>query len=496
MANVKTPSQQNALAAAAGNPELLELLQSLLNTVNVTQTATNTTGKNVPSQASAEVSLLNKAYVVQITNPGASSPVSTIQKAQQTQGASLATTIQPVTPILHQIRCATSPGFAVNDNIQTFGGDTGSTQTYWTITSLGTGNFYFQIRSSYDGVSWNQWKNANGGQSITSNPSEVTVESATNSDWALLSLPGNQLVGFMGGFAHDTGAVGIPSGLALYSSALLGIVGPNGYDPNGNGIAGLSLSDLDIVVPADTSGTVGIPDYPVQIRVVYQSSGYISPGSGNIFGFAFDPAGMNITRYTNGTTTWAEVKIPGGARIAIGQGKNNHGETIWAPPVSWFNASRMMSICSLTDVPSTGHIPIEGYFANQLSSATVQAQYQLPDGTAGDPQTANWFAVAWELGVPVQTVSGGKFLSITLPGNRALAIGAGRIAAGNAIALPTGFTSSRMISIATPASTTHTGNHLRGVQRCALLGLLAQLAYTDNANTWDGDVHWMVACWK
>ena len=499
MANVRTPQQQQLLAAAAGNPAMLELLESLFNTVGLTQQVTNTTAKNVPAQASGQVSYLAGNYIVEITNPGASSPLSSLQAAQQAQNASLSTDVQAVTPIFHQIRAATSPTFTIAANVKTFGGDTGSTQTYWTISNLGSGNFYFQFRSSYDGVNWNQWKNANGGQSITSSPSEVTLEKATNSNWALFSLPGKQLMAIVSGFMHDTGILGLPSGFSLYSSALFAIAGPNGYDPNGNGIYGPAQCDVDLVVPSDTSGLSGIPNYPVEIRMQYQSfGGYQSPGSANVFGFAFDPAGNNVTVYTGPSgERWAQFTLPGGARIAIGQGKNNNGDVVWTPPeLTWINPARVMSICSLTGTP-TGGANIEGYNANTLSGLTVQADLQdSGGGVSGNAVQSNWMAIAWELGAPVQTVGGFPFLTISLQGGKEMVIGAGRSASGVAIPLPAGYTSANQMSMAVPASTTHTGNHLRGVQGCAIYGLTPVLSYSDNNNVWSGDVNWMVAAWK
>jgi hypothetical protein len=499
-----TISSSKILQAAGGNPALLELLQQISHTTAQQQAATGTTPVSgsqatksatapVPPQASGTVSVVAGIYTVQIVNPGGTSPLSQLQAAAQSS-----VSLQPTTAIFHQVRASTSPAFNLNSNTQTFGGDTGSTQTMWTLNGLGAGTWYFQFRSSYDGVNFNQWKNGNGGNAFGGLVDQVSLVTAAFSDWALFSYPGKGVMGIVQGQLHDQEVLGIPSGYNLFSSGLIAIAGPNGFDPNGNGVAGLAMSDVNLEVPAGGGqGQTGIPDYPVQIRMLYQSNGYTSPGSAAVFGFAFDPEGTNVKLYTGGTgAVWATFVMPGGARIAIGMGKDVHGATIWTPPVSWFDPSRMMSICSLTDVNPTSPIPIEGIYQAQLSGLTVEAQYQLPAGTPVGGTTANWMAIAWELGAPVQTVGGFPFLTIPLQGGHAMVIGAGQTASGSTITLPTGFSAVDMLSIGTPGGTTHTGNHLRGIQSCQLFGTLVQLLYTDDSNIWGGPVNWMVAAWK
>lgn len=501
-----TISSSKIIQAAGDNPALLEILQQIYATTGQQQAttgtapvsgseSTRTVAASVPPQATGTVSVVAGVYTVQIVNPGGVSPLSQLQSAAQGL-----VTARPTAPILHQVRASTTPAFNVNSNTQSFGGSTGSTQTMWTLDGLGAGTWYFQFRSSYDGVHFNQWKNCNGGNAFGGLVDQVSLVEAAFSEWALFSFPGKGVMGIVQGLLHDQELLGIPSGYNLYSSGLIALAGPNGFDPNGNGVAGLSLSDVDLVTPAGGSaGQTGIPDYPVEIRMLYQSNGYTSPGTASVFGFGFNPEGHNVTLYTatdSSKAVWATFVLPGGARIAIGQGKNNHGDSIWTPPVPWFDSSRMMSVCTLTDVNPTSPIPIEGVYQNQLSGLTVEAQYQLPDGTPVGGTTANWMAVAWELGAPVQMVGGYPFLTIALQGGHSVVIGAGQAASGSGISLPSGYNSGQMLSIATPASTTHTGNHLRGIQSCTLEGLNAQLIYTDNSTTWGGSVNWMVAAWK
>jgi hypothetical protein len=113
--------------------------------------------------------------------------------------------------------------------VTTFGGTAGSTQTYWTLTNLPAGQYYFQIRSSYDGVNFNLWRNANGGQTVTTQPDGVTVEQVTNGVFGLFELPGAQLVAFGPGLASSGNTFGVPT--ELYSSAMQAIPGPDGFVP-------------------------------------------------------------------------------------------------------------------------------------------------------------------------------------------------------------------------------------------------------------------------
>lgn len=502
MANVLNPAQQNLLAAAAGNPVLLELLESMLNTVQATQQVTNTTGKNVPAQVQAAVSFLQGNYIVEITNPGAAAPLSQIQRAQQTRNANQATTLQPVTPILHQIRCATSPAFAVNDNVQTFGGDTGSSQTYWTLGSLGAGNFYFQVRSSYDGVNWNQWKNANGGQSVTSFPSEVTLEQQTNSEWGLFTLPGNQLVAVGEGFVADQGTFTLPEN--LFSSAMVAIAGPNGFIDAGLHMNDIPNCDVTIDTPANTSGTVGIPDYPIRVIMKYGDASTpqnLWTGSANIFAIAYDPSGTNVTQYPAPAGTpgfWVVFKLPGGAQLAIGRGQAAHGTGIWVPAAlqSWITGGgNMISVCSPHGNES-GSNDAHGILKCQLSGLTAEMQYEDGAGNiwAG---SANWLAIAVTPGFPVTATTGGQFFVIDLAHGQSIAFGGGQVAAGSAFALPAGFSSDKMLAIATPGGFTDTGHPAHGVSQCDIIGATPVLAYRDGSgNSWTGPSNWLAFCWK
>jgi hypothetical protein len=498
-----TVSFQKIIAATKGNPSLREALTQMMQVSQQQQTVTGTapqSGANpgnvnpsapVPGQASGSVSQLGTSYVVELVNPGGTSPISQLQAAQRAGKSTSLTSLEPVTPIYHQIRASTSPAFNVNSNTRTFGGDSGQVQTHWTITELGSGTWYFQFRSTYDGINWNKWRNANGGSALGGLISQVTTETAGDTEWILFSLAGGLLMGIGSAVLHDQGVFNMAS--ELYSSGMLAIAGPNGFDPNGNGVFGISKCDVDLVVPNPIPA--GIPDYPVQIRMDYGSSvggGYDSPGTANVFAIAFDPTNPNVKLYPGVNANWAVIRLPGGARIAIGQGKNNDGETVWTPGLPWMDSSRSMGIAALTG--ATGGSVIAG-FQTGFTGFALTAKNVLPGGTTV-PGTANWISIAWELGAPVQTVSGNHFLTIGLQGKHEVVIGCGKTHHGTSIVLPAGLSTAQRFSIGVPASTDATSNHLRGVQECTIFGVLPQLLYSDNSVFWNGDVGWLMALWK
>jgi len=496
-------SFQKIVAATKNNPDMRDVLSQIAQATEQQQAVTGTAPQAnsnpgnpnpsapVPAQATGSVSKLSTNYVVQLVNPGGTSPISQLQAAQAAGKATPLTPLEPVTPIYHQIRASTSPAFNINSNTQTFGGDRGQVQTYWTIPGLGSGTWFFQFRSSFDGLNWNKWKNANGGSAIGGLINQVTPETANETEWILFTMPGGLTMGIGAAVVHDQGAFDMAS--ELYSSGMLAIAGPNGYDANGNGIYGVTMCDVDLVVP-DTPAA-GIPDYPVEIRMNYGSSvggGYTSPGTANVFAIAFDPTNPNVKLYPGTNANWAVIRLPGGARIAIGQGKNSDGETIWTPGLSWMDASRSMGVASLTDAVS-GSV-ISGIKAG-LTGFALNAKYQMPDASF-ESTTANWLCIAWEAGAPVQTVGSAHFLTFPLQGGHEVVLGCGQTPHGTNITLPAGLSTAQRLTFATPATCDATSDHLRGVQECTVFGVLPQLLYSDNSNFWNGQVGWLMALWK
>jgi hypothetical protein len=500
-------SSQKLLAASQGNPDLLEVLRSIQGVSTLQQAVTGTTptaapvagqpspAAPVPPQATGTASLLGTSYVVQIVNPGATSPISQLQNQQQTANATPLTPLQPVKAIFHQIRASTSPAFNVNSNTQLFGGNTGSPQVYWTLTGLGSGTWFFQFRSSYDGINFNTWKNVNGGTALGGLVNEVTVESpGGGAEWALFTLPGGLTMGV--GAAELADGAQFNLATQLYSSAMFALAGPNGFSGQGNAISGFALSDVDLV--PSTLPPVGIPDLPVVMRMqmaIAQTTS-VFPAYGTIFAIAFDPSNPNVTVYPVAGGSWAVFILPGGGRIAIGQGKTVDGSAIPTPAaVTWINGARVLSVCSLTDATLNLN-PITGINQAQLSGLTAEGSYL---DTAGNPvtgQEVNWLAIAYQAGVDVSTIGSMTFLQIPLQGGHAVVFGAGQVASGTPITLPAGFTSANGIRICTPGSCANTGHHLRGVQTCAMFGLTPELTYTDNTNVYSGNVNIMGMWWK
>lgn len=499
-----TVSRQKIEAAVHGDHAAMrELLTQVGQVTDQQQAVTGTTPQGgttpgkvnpaapVPVQAVGSVSQLSGSYIVELVNPGGTSPISQLQARQAAGNATILTPLQPVTPIYHQIRASTSPAFNVNSNTKAFGGNTGSTQTRWTLTELGGGTWYFQFRSSFDGVNWNKWKNANGGAAFGGLISQVTTENAGNSEWALFTMPGSLTVGVGAGVIHDGSIFDLAT--EVVSSGMIAIAGPNGYDANGNGVYGLANCDVDIQVPATPAA--GTPDYPVQIAMKYGSNGYTSPGTANVFAICFDPTNPVVKLYAGPGANWVVLRLPGGAHIAIGQGKNNDGATIWTPGLPWMNPARAMGVAVPTDASSGGPLPIAGIQAS-LAGFTLTAKYELPSGGGTFATTANWMCIAWETGAPVQTVGVTNYLTIGLQGGHAVVIGKGGGPSGTPLALPGGFSSANSLSIAVPSTCDATGNHLRGVQRAALLGITPLLFYSDNSNVWQGHLDWIIAAWK
>jgi hypothetical protein len=505
-------SLQKLLAASNGNTDLYELLTQIAQGRSELAAVTGTTpiagqtpgvpnpAAPVPAQATGVVSILGGSYIVQITNPGGVSPISTLQAAQAANNATSLTPLQPVTPIYHQIRASTSPAFNVNSNTQTFGGNTGQIQTYWNLTGLGKGTWYIQFRSSYDGVNFNTWRNANGGTALGGLINEVTEENAGNANWALFTLPGSLIMGIGEGYCTDGEVFDLAE--QLYSSGMFAIAAPNGYVmKNFNSTFGVIHCDVNLQVP-NPIPVSGVPDYPAVLAMEYgqQTASQIEwPGQATIFAIAVDPTNEGVTLYEDPaqTATWAVMKLPGGARIAMGQGRNNDGETIWMPPLSWLSASRMMSISSFTDAVDIGFGP-DGYYANEITAGVLAAKYHDTNGDIWGT-TANWLAIAWEIGTDVQTVAGAPWLSIQLQGGHAVVIGAGSAPNGSSVTLPTGYTSDNMLSVVVPnGGIVNPGQHnLCGIAQCSMIGLTPFLAYMDSSlNTWPGDTAWMVTAWK
>lgn len=507
--SVNVIPDQKIVPAAAGNKALQELLKALADTVNQQQTVTGTAGRNAPPQAKATVTYQSGSYIVEIQNPGSQSYTSTLQSAQNTALKTAADTVQPVTALFHQIRCATSPRFSISDNVQTFGGDTGSTQTLWTLSQIASGQHYFQIRSSYNGTDWNLWRNANGGKAINTSDTGVTLVPAANCLWATISFPGSQVVGFGAGQGNDGDSFGLPE--SLLSGSMVAIAGQNGFIRQEDHVShGVALNAVTLQVPIGATATLST-GYPTRINQKYEDGeGNIWTGSASVFAFAFSPFGPNQTVYAVDGGMWVVFTLPGGAQLAIGGGKltvGNDGAPMPRPSaLSWITLDNLVGIVS----PNTDNSPdhqARGYYKNGFFAPAVggdppviQSSFRDNVGDSGNHwgDTANWFAVAYSNGYPTQMEGGGKFLVIQLDADTTIAIGGAQaVASGTEISLPSGFSEQNMLAIATPFDTTNDGDPTSGIRQCSFVGLVPFLIYEDSeGHQWSGNLNWMTFLWK
>jgi hypothetical protein len=518
-----TVSQQKIDSAAQGNSaSLREVLQQISQVSAEQQTVTGTTptqtvagqpNRNapVPAQATGSVSLLQKSYIIQIVNPGATSPISSLQAAAAGQAATATTNLQAVKSIYHQIRASTSPAFNVNSNTQTFGGNTGSAQTYWTLTGLGTGRWYFQFRSTYDGVNFNTWKNVNLGTTT----SEITVEAEENMVWAVFTLPGNETIGVGQGFGADGAAIGLPAN-NLYTSAMFSLVTPNGFNTEPPQVSTIPASEIVLQQPTGPLTATGIPDYPALIAMKYGDRNFPQSaysGNANVFAIAFDPTGINTTVYDSpdGSSSWVVITLPGGAKIAFGSGNQAAKTNIYIPTETpWITVATTLAICTIQGGNGGGNGAhgigscqlIDG--TNQsLPGFTVNSDYSdIPGGGNIWNGNANWLAVAWTPGLITETVAGGKFVIINLADGNQIAFGASAgpspLPSGSSFALPAGFATDKMLAIASPASYSGSGsNVMHCIANCDVSDTTVNLAYIDGSgNAWGGDVNWFAFCWR
>jgi hypothetical protein len=501
-----TISQQKIDSAVQGNAaSLREVLQQVSQATVEQQTVTGTTASSttpnssapVPPQATGTASLLEGSYIVQIVNPGATSPVSSIQSALAAQAATATTNLQAVKAIYHQIRASTSPAFNVNSNTQTFGGNTGSAQVYWTLTGLGKGRWYFQFRSTYDGVNFNAWKNVNQGASV----SEITVEAETNAVWAVFTLPGSETIGVGQGFGSDGDVIGLPPN-NLYTSAMLSLVTPNGFTVEPPQVTNIDSSQIVLQEPSGPPA-VGVQDYPALIKMKYGDRNFpqsLYSGNANFFGIAFDPTGVNTTVYdsSDGLSSWVVITLPGGAKIAFGSGQAADGADIYVPTETpWITASNLLAIPTIQGGGGSGH-GAHGVKACTITGLTMAAQYD--DFSAGSNTwsgVGNWLAVAWTPGLTTVSVANGEFLVIKLADGNQIAFGAGSMPSGSNFGLPAGFSSDQMCAIASPNSQSGSGsNVMHCVANCNISGTTATLIYIDGSgNSWSGGVNWFAFCW-
>jgi hypothetical protein len=469
----------NVEEASGGNPALREVLRQLTAQMSTQITKTSTAPKGAPKQASATVTFASPFYVVNITNPESQRAASTQQASQQNTTPEIgANASQSV--VYNQVRAANSLFFDAAGNVVVYGGDNGSPQTQFVITDLDTSKgWYFQVRSSFDGQTWNQWKTI--GSILNENPLAVTQIPLATGSYVQFYLAGEQKIGIGIENIFDQSVITPVAGATMLET--LGIAGPNGFTDAGhhcNGInAGIDVNGVVTMnyVSADESGTA------------------------SCLLFGWDPKGANFSTQSVTGGTWAIFTLSGGTQIAFGSGKVPGGSAFGVP--TGFSTANMMAICTPASSYSTAH-PAHGVAQASVSGSTCTITYTDGSGDSwgGD---ALWFAIAWSpaLQANVQTVSGGQYLVLHTPSGD-IALGMGTIASGSILSLPSGYSFQvannvpKAIAFASPASYNETGNDMHGVQLCAVnQNGQAILVYSDGeGNQWDGNVNWFCMAWK
>lgn len=482
------PTQKIDAAARGEQSATKEVLYALAKNIVLQNQVTSTQTKNAPPQAASTVSALKGNYIVQILRPGAQTPSSALQATQAAKAQTQTSVVQNITPVYHQIQAAQSPRFDAGSNVTTFGGDNGSTQTYWTITSLGAGQWYFRIRSSYDGTNWNLWRNSNGGKALNGRAESVTAETVLNGVAAVFQLPGTEVVSFIAGLVDDGGSFTLPEN--LFTSAMQAISGPNGFRNTGHPSHGIKLCDIAIADPGTSAGLIGPPDFPTVVGMQYgDNSGNTWFGSANFLAFAYDPLGNNVAQYAVPQGNWAIFTLPGGAQLAVGSGFQTDGGSFALPP--GFSSSNMQAIAS----PKTGFSApndAHGVFACSITGTTVAMQFKDGSGNvwSGD---AHWFAVVYSPGLRIDT----GFLILQTPGGSLVAIGSGTGPSFSAIPLPPGFSFAQSLIMTSPATFNDAGHPMHGVAQCSANNGLLNLSYQDGeGNSWDGNVNWFCFAWQ
>jgi hypothetical protein len=475
---------QKIINASGGNNSLREVLTQIASQQKQTANVTNTASKGAPPQCSGQVSYLTPTYIVQLTLPGQKQATSVLQA---TQIAATQTPTTSVTAIYNQIQAATAPTFSESSNVTLYGGSTGSTMTYYTIADLPAGQWYFRFRSSYDGVNWNQWKNANGGRALNGTAESVTVEQLAQGVAAVFQLPGSETVAFFSGLTGDQGTFGLPE--FLFTGSMQAVASPNGFKDTGNDAHGWNCSigfNTDLPITAES-------DFEPLVLMEYNDGEHNSwGGDANLFAFAWNPLGTNqkVIPVTGGT--WAEFTLSGGAKLAIGSGVMNDGDTIPLP--AGFDAANTFATVSASAGFSTDN-HAHGVVCS-LTGLTVTSEFHDGSGNSW-PATAIWFACAVSYGMDLAAVTGGNFVTLYTPGGSKIAIGAGNIPSASAFTLPAGFTFANTLIFPSPASYNDTGHPMHGVAVCGIDMGKAVLSYQDGeGNSWDGNVNWFCFAWQ
>jgi len=468
--------KQSIEQAAGGNSALRDILTKIA-TVSNKQATKSTNYAGTPKQPAGTVKFANPNFIVALSTLGL--PTSSTQASQQ---AALGANAKAKTTF-SQVRASTNLLFG--SDATTFGGDAGTAQSELICAGLDTSqSWFFQARSSYDGQTWNSWKNLNGGKPVNGNPNGVELLAGNG---AAFSLAGLQRVTLTLADVFDQGLVAPLGGPDIEHT--LGIPAPNGYQDAGTSAQGINCS-------IDATG---------KVTMTYDGSGappYSGSATALLLGWLTDSTDTAPTVVAVTGGDWVLFDLPGGTRIAFGSGNVASGSAFGLPP--GFSTANMMAMA--TPASATGSLNDAHGVSCSVTAATPTIDYADGSGNhwAG---LANWFAVAWSPArqANVQTNAAGKFLVLSTPSGK-LCFGIGKMTGGSVVPLPAGFqwnqgldgdTIQTAIGFAGPASFYDAGNHMHGIQLCSVdpNGTLL-LVYADGeGHQWSGDVNFFAFAW-
>lgn len=471
-------------AASAGNTALRTMLDKLTTAANAQARKTGTSGQNPPRQSAATVSYSSPFYVVTITDPGGITAASLAQAAAANPLGS-----SSLANIYHQVQAATSLLFDAASNVVTYGGDTGNLQSQFVLGDLNPARqWFFRIRTSYDGVSWNTWKVISRNATVA-NPFAVSRFSILGGSFATVTLPGAQTVGF--GFGQVASGQIVETGGGVLLNDAIGLAGPSGVNDTGHRVGSIQRCDISgsgVATLTYWNGGTG-------------SGSYSWAGALNFltFGFAAGNQNLSIQTLADGGK-WVILTLSGGTQIAIGQGVAANGATVQAP--AGFSVANSFGVAT----PALG--TFEGNLAHGIRQSTYTAgvvTILYGDGSGNSwPSTGNWFAVAWPatLAGNVRGVAGGQYLILPTPSGN-VALGVGSTPSGGVLPLPAGgYTYSNCLAFSTPGSYNDIGSYMHGIKVCAVdVGLpssqgVVTMIYTDGTEAvWDGNANWFSLAW-
>jgi hypothetical protein len=481
--------------AAGGNQALQDILNKLTNAANAQATQTNTSSKNPPNPSTATIVFQNPLYILTFVDPGGASAASLAQAAQQAASSPLGSNATN-SVIYHQVQAATSPLFDNPSNLVSFGGDSGSLNTQFVMSGLSTAkSWYFRFRTSFDGNAWNTWTLVSKTATAV-NPNAVTLEPINGGQFAAVTLPGGQIVGFGVGQVANGQNIQTAAGVLLNNS--IGICGPATYDETGQACVGLLADSISAL------GTITINYADYSSNWWGGNANYLTFG----WGVGSDIGAQNIQPQTLADGgEWVVITLPGGSQIAFGSGNCAFGASFDFP--AGFIVANSMAVATPLKVGNgAGSSTAHGIKQCNVVNGAVQVVFEDGTGHTWD-SSGNWFCVAWSpaLAGNVQAVAGGQYILVPTSSGT-IGIGVGVTASGGILPLPATpqnasytYTFPKCLAFSTPCAFVDTGLSMHGVSVCAVdvgnqdsVGTVTML-YGQGSQVWTGSASWLTICW-